>query len=90
MAKADKFDKELIRGIEIGERIFVDLVDRSGGKGATMIIAISAMAAQMEAQSPGTIEDIVTGANLMTKRLTEILAKDVVDEVMAKVSRNIN
>lgn len=86
----DKITEGLTKGTKIGEDLFKYILNKTSGEGPLVIIAISSMLAAMEAQHPGTIDDIVEGANLFLNRLQEAMAQDMVNAALKRAAGDLN
>lgn len=76
------FEAEWKKSIEAGHDTFEFLLDHTDGHGGRMVIALSSILASMEAHSPGIIEDITTGANLMIDKVAEVVSADMVKSIL--------
>lgn len=85
---SEEFYVEFNRSVEAGRKAFELLVDETEGRGGRMVLAISSILASMEAQYPGTIDDISKGAGLMLDRLAEAMTGQAVAEVLERIGRS--
>lgn len=83
-------DTALNAGTLAAEKIFAYMIKETGGDGTTMIVALAAIAAQMETQSPGSIDDIAKGARLMVDLHAAVTAGDMVADLLGKISKSVN
>jgi hypothetical protein len=85
---SEEFHVEFNRSVEAGRKAFELLVDETEGRGGRMVLAISSILASMEAQYPGTIDDISKGASLMLDRLAEAMTGQAVADVLERIGRS--